>query len=513
MSQFKSQTRRLVLAVALTGASLTSAAVKANVVTDLLGNQLLCALAERDLADMPIEPLFQISVGNQNGLCEAVVPDAENNAFFTDENCTAPVTYTRTSMQDFCAIAADTAELGNGVGIREDAWTLTPGNRLDLGARSLDGVTQPYMQRLVYRQVQTPRGRCDLEMRVYKNHPASTGQRSMIALHGGSWTSRSFGYLGLELSVAHYVDQGFVVYAPFYRLLDNTDSSAACNQAEFSQIVDDGGAALDWVLDNASRFGSSGTPIVFGQSAGAHLALSLSINRPTSISGSILLYPPTDFADFLGRVGSGAYTNPQGLSVLERVVGSADASAVTLPVVIDNSFPTTIAEQGGELPPMFIVHGSADSLVEPRHSVRLCDAIAGRNLAGIDQELGNTNDLREVIQCGNATEPASELHLFRLGEHALDVCINPLIPDLCFSGGAASQALVSQTVGDAVNFSLAAQSAANTNQDPSTDETVEPADVVSMVSTGGGGGGTLGLLSLLLLLSFLLLLPQLRQRR
>lgn len=496
--------------------AITNSNAYADVVGDLLGNQLVCTLAEGERASMNVAPLFQIA----DGTCNAVTPDGDAGSWFSDNQCVNPVTYTRTNMQNYCLVASDRQSLGNGNDIRADSWTLTPGNQLDFGSRSLDGVAQPYMQRLVYRRVQTSRGRCDLEMRVYKSHPGATGQRSMIALHGGSWTSRSFGYLGLELTAPHYVDKGFVVYAPFYRLLDNTDSSAACNQADFNDIVEDADFALDWVLDNASRFGSSGAPVAFGQSAGGHLALSLAVNRPSAISGAVLMYPPTDFTDFLQRVQSGAYTNPQGLSILERVVGvSAQQADLSLPLVGENSFPLRIASEGSSWPPMLIVQGSADELVEARQSVRLCDALAGRVLTQVNQEVGNATELRDVITCGNQTAPASQLHLIKQGKHALDVCINDNVPDLCQSGSAASRSLVSQSISDAVNFSVAAhQSAldsANANSSSEgTDEIATGSDsetgMAATVSTGGGGA-TVYLLLLLPWLALTTLVPKRRK--
>ncbi len=490
---------RLMASIALGFSGLFNSAIAhADIVEDLLGNQLLCSLVERELASMPVEQLYQVS----NGQCVSVVPDNDAGAWFADNQCTVPVSYNETELQSYCAAAQNRAELGNGLNILTDSWTLSPGNRLDLGARSLEGVTQPYVQRLVYRQVQTSRGRCDLEMRIYKKHPAATEQRSMVMFHGGSWTSRSFGNLGLELAVPHFVDKGFVVYSPFYRLLDNTDSSGACNQAQFNEIVTDANAALDWVLDNASQYGSGGLPVVFGQSAGGHLALSLSVNRPSSVSGAVLMYPPTDFTDFLQRVQSSAYTNPQGLSVLERVVGTSPESAsLNLPLVLENSFPARIATEGGAWPPMFIVQGSADELVEARQSVRLCDALAGRELGSVSQEVGDAFELRDVVSCGNDATPASTLHLIKRGKHALDVCINPNVPDLCFSGSGSSVALVSQTISDATEFAVTAHTAAggqgNTSDGPST---------TASVSSSGGGGGV-GIFSLCLLL----LLPKRRQ--
>jgi len=498
----------LIISIAFAGAMTTSNA-HADVVGDLLGNQLVCTLAEGERASMDIAPLFQVV----DGQCNAVTPDGDAGSWFSDNQCVNPVTYARTNMQNYCLAASDRQILGNGVNIRADSWTLTPGNQIDFGSRSLDGVSQPYMQRLVYRRVQTPRGRCDLEMRVYKSHPAATGQRSMIALHGGSWTSRTFGFLGLELTAPHYVNKGFVVYAPFYRLLDNTDSSAACNQADFNDIIEDADFALDWVLDNASRFGSGGAPVAFGQSAGGHLALSLAVNRPTAVSGAVLMYPPTDFTDFLQRVQSGAYTNPQGLSILERVVGtSAQQADLSLPLVGENSFPLRVANEAGSWPPMLIVQGSADELVEARQSVRLCDALAGRVLAEVSQEVGDAAELRDVIQCGNQSAPASQLHLIKQGKHALDVCINENIPDLCQSGNAASRSLVSQSISDAVSFSVAAhQSAlnsANANSGSEGDDGIPTGSdsetgTTATVSTGGGG----------VTVFFLLLLPWLVPKR
>jgi len=244
---------------------------------------------------------------------------------------------------------------------------------------------------------------------------------------------------------------------------------------------------------------------VFGQSAGGHLALSLSINRPSSISGAVLMYPPTDFTDFLQRAQSGAYTNPQGLSVLERVVGSSPESvSLSLPVVLENSFPMRIASEGGAWPPMFIVQGSDDDLVEPRQAVRLCEALAGDELSSTSQEVGEASELRDVVSCGNANTPASTLHLIQRGQHALDVCINPNVPNLCLSGTGGSQSLVSQSISDAVGFAVAAHTASGGQGSTSGSSSTNTA--ITDVSTGGGGGA-LGLFSLFILL----LAPKRRQ--
>ncbi len=482
-------------------------------VETLLGSALGCELARRGLADMPIANLY---IETESG-CAATRPSDTDATQFSDASCAIPVNFESTSMTDYCINATSRAVLGNGFGIVPDTWTLTPGNRLDVGARSLEGLQQPYMQRLVYRQVNTADGICNLEMRVYKSHPGARDTKSLLALHGGSWTSRSFGFLGLELTIPHFVSQGFTVYAPFYRLLDTTDSSAACNNALFEDITDDASAALSWVLENNTRYGDTGLPVVFGQSAGGHLALSLAINQPESVAGLIAFYPPTDFTDFIERVQSGNYTNPQGLSILDRVVnGDSESVNAQLPLVVNNSFPQRIESEAADWPPMYLLQGASDELVEYRQSVRVCDALGGRSLNGAEVEVAPVNELLESISCTAQTSPASVLKLIQEGEHALDVCLNDLFSDLCPSGGAASRALVSQSINDAAQFAAAVNvsdgravqpvdNEAPDSDSGSSDDMDTDGDLIAMTVpvVMSSGGGAFGVFSLLLLLGVL----------
>jgi len=444
-------------------------------IKDVFQNALACAVVDPLLADMPVEPLYTM----EGNTCVSLEPDDdESRRYFNDMACTSPVNFAYTSLSSHCSLLLDSTLLGEGNGIVDNAWTLTPGTRLDLGARSLEGVSQPYMQRHVYRTIETPRGTCNLEMRVYSSTPdstvqANTRQSSLLAFHGGSWSARGFGFFGLELSVPHYTDKGFVVYAPFYRLLETSDGSAACNDASIGDVVEDAQAALQWVRDRAESFGSSPKPVVFGQSAGAHLALSLAVNTPSNLAGGILFYPPTDFTDFTLRAQQGLYDNPQGLGILDSVIGvsasEADLSASPIP---DNSFPIRIVESGLSIPPLMIVHGMADDLVEARQSVRLCDALAGRQLLALDAEIDPLDNLRRTITCG----AGSQLQLIDEGQHALDVCLKDvLIPtDLCPSGSSSSRQEVSLAIAEAVDFALLASA----GEQPS-------------IRVGGSGSGAL----------------------
>jgi len=411
--------------------------------------------------------------------CVGLEPDDDQSRrYFNDMACTSPVDFEYTSLSSHCSLLLDSTLLGEGNGIVENVWTLPPGTRLDLGARSLEGVSQPYMQRHVYRTIETPRGTCNLEMRVYSSTPdstaqANTEQASLLAFHGGSWSARGFGFFGLELTVPHYTDKGFVVYAPFYRLLKTSDGSAACNDASIGDVVEDAQAALQWVRDRAESFGSSPKPVVFGQSAGAHLALSLAVNSAEDIAGGILFYPPTDFTDFALRAQQGLYNNPQGLGILDSVIGAraseADLSVSPIP---ENSFPIRIVEGGLSIPPLMMVHGVADDLVEARQSVRLCDALAGRELLALDAEFDPLENLRQTIACG----VGSQLQLIDQGQHALDVCLKDVVipTDLCPSGSSASRQEVSLAIAEAVDFAQVASA----GEQPST-------------AAGSSGGGAL----------------------
>lgn len=443
----------LSLIVLLPGLLLSSGASAQSLpdLKDIFRSSFACLLIDPLLADMPVEPVFV----NEGTACRSTAPLDDSLSYFLDEACTRPLAFRSTSVGDFCDVLMDDAALGEGQGIDESpVWTLSPGSRLDAGARSLDGVVHPYLQRRIYRTIDTGRGTCELEMRVYAAKPGATAQRSLLAFHGGSWSARGFGFFGLEMSIPHYVEQGFVVYAPFYRLLGNSEGSVACNNATMSDIVSDAQAALAWVGEHAESYGSAAKPVVFGQSAGAHLAASLVVNEADSVSAGVLMYPPTDFTDFALRVQSGLYTNAQGLGILNRVL-EADGNAtgqvnINASPVPENSFPIRIVEGGLSVPPVLMIHGMQDELVEARQSVRLCDALAGRELMAISEELPPLDTLRTITACGDT----SELHLVREGEHALDVCLTdaPIASDLCRSGSDASRDEVSAAIGRAVSF-------------------------------------------------------------
>jgi len=461
----------------------------------LLGNALACRISEELLADLPRSQLYTSTAA---GCLEAGALSTGFNDRFADAACQQPVRVSEIPQQLFCLDAFNTQTLGDGADLRtaaaHDQWLLTPGNRYEIGAARLAGLNQPYMQRVNYKQVETAEGICNLEMRIYKNSIAENGLKSIVAFHGGSWRARGFGFFGLEMTIPQLTAQGFVVFAPFYRLIDEREGTATCNNSDIESLKTDAADALDWVREHAAAYGASDLPTVFGQSAGGHLAASLLVNRPEDISSAVLFYPPTDFTEFGLRILDGSYTDEQGLGILQSVLGvepqDLDISQSPIP---ENTFPAQILPAPQNFPPVFMLHGLADELVEATQSTRLCGALNG-DIAGAGDRASwlATGESRVILDCG---DQGSELHLIREGDHALDVCLtsNPLLSDLCQSGSGDSRELVADSVLTAVAWAAdvadarAAQSlvAATTEDEESVvaTDSIAPGNVTSVDET------------------------------
>ncbi len=409
---------------------------------NIFSDALVCESASAFLNTTESSSLFD-RTGNQ---CSAVnLAEAMSGNYWSDEQCTDVIDYRTTSMSEHCIVALDADRLGNAsvLGTEAQHWTHSPGTRFDIGALSLDGLAQPLMRRYRYKSVQTDRGLCELEMRVYSGASHIESRKPLLALHGGSWQHRASGFLGIEATATHFTNRGFVVFAPFYRLIGESDGNAACNNATLSDIQSDVNDALDWVNERSEHFRLNDKTTVFGQSAGGHLALSLAVGRSNEIRRAILFYAPTDFADFAAQIKSGAYTNPAGLKILQTVTGETiDELDTSSLLVSGNSFPAIVSATPERYPPMFILHGEMDSLLPFRQSVRLCNALSGSS----DPNLGpaelfpNIDSLSSSTACGIS---GSTLHLIAEGEHALDLC---LAPGLCLSGSEQSSEEVARSM-------------------------------------------------------------------
>ena len=413
---------------------------------NLLNNSAICELSENLMVQMPSEPLYQ-----RSGVACLPVDEAGLSvagSYYSDAACQQVVNYEPQSLSEYCAeISALAQPVHSPAQVDEPlSWYQSPATRLDIGVESIAGNHRPYTSRTVYKQTKGERGQCALEMRIHKRSIAATGLKPLLMLHGGSWERRRNGIVAMESQISSYTEQGFVVFAPTYRLAGETEGDPACNGATGEQIVADVNDALSWVQEHGGEYGAEGGPVaVFGQSAGGHLALRMAVRRPDQISRLLLLYPATDFADFLSKWRTGELgEQPDGLEALQAFIGtSVDTVQLTDSVIAENSVPPMIAEQPERFPPMFIIHGGGDSLVPVSQSVRLCNALSG------NAEQGPVGTLYTSVAEGHSQSFAcdqrgSQLHVITAAEHMLDGCLFSL---LCPAGGVESQRVVEDLLG------------------------------------------------------------------
>ncbi len=433
-------------------------------ITEILGNAAECELGGILQSAIATPAMYELAGAS----CVAVDDVTTDGIYYSDSSCAMPFDFVQTDLAAFCVNALDSKRLGNAQSNTSSLqkWTLSPGNTFELGVLGLRGKKQPFSQRLQYKAVQNDAGECALEMRVYASSPSASNQKTLIALHGGSWQRRGSGFLGVEHMATHFVNQGYVVFAPFYRLIGSADSTAACHNASLSEITEDTNDAFDWVLANQQRFGASGQPVVFGQSAGGHLALSLAVQRPAEIASAVLFYAPTDFADFASQYRNGEYNNPQGQRIIEAVTGSElDGIDVSSALIQQNSFPAIIAADPARYPPVYMLHGESDSLLPARQSERLCNSLSGNANQGPASVGASVAVVSRTISCDDR---GSELHLIGEGEHTLDLCISP---ELCLAGSPASAAATGKAIERMLKW------------------VESPADLVEAPAVSGGGTG------------------------
>lgn len=384
----------------------------------------------------------------------------DKGEYFTDKSCTQSVAFQPTDYQVFCKEIIDLDKsytvMGNAAIWKANdtpidnspgrKWTIPYGAKMKLTLESLKGNTVPYMKRVNYKTIENIRntdgssrgnGTCKLEMRVYKKDITAKNLQPLMSIHGGSWKLRSAGFPGLESSISHYTDQGFIVFAPFYRLVGNKEANAECNNTSWQNMVTDVEDALKWVWRNGEVLGATRNQSVSlsGQSAGAHLAswlLAHPERHSVPIGRSLLLYPPTDLEDFANNsVPGGKYEAfTDGIKTIENFFGIDDISKISTADLQANAFPDLV-KRNPNSPPVFIIHGVADKVVPSNQSVRLCNAYMS-DTGAIDIEnspaINDGGDPSAGIymrqyNCGSV----GKLHLFAEADHILDLkCISGL---------------------------------------------------------------------------------------
>ena len=459
----------------------------------LFTDAALCEAAGRLALPVRAAPLYR----RDGGACLVTPAAAITRAgtYYADPLCRQPLAVRPLGLAEWCRTSLNRERLGDGAALagQPPAWHLSPGTRMDMALVSTAGLDQPWLTERVYKTVDTPAGRCALVMRIFQARPGRRGDRPLLALHGGSWQYRRNGALGIEVTAAHYTGRGFVLFAPFYRLAGHHDGPAACQGASGADILADVADALDWVRAHGAEFGAAPGPVwLTGQSAGAHLAAWLAVHRPARVARALLLYPPTDMADYLRQWRAGALgDDPPGLKALAAFLDLDEPTAVDLdaPLVRDNSLPALAAARPA-LPPLYLVHGGADELVPARQSARLCNALGGDPDHGPAEALASGPGAPR-LQGFACDGRGSRLQVVTAGRHMLDLCLLGL---WCPAGDEADQSAARQALSAGYDW-LAGPAEATALS--ATQGSRPPGQVLAGRETAGGGA--LDPLALLLL--------------
>lgn len=478
---------------------------------DTAQGALVCQASKVLTTDLASTPLYaQLTTG-----CTPINPkeiEAEGT-FFTDTACEAEILFKPTDLAAYCNASLDSEAFGNGA-LLDNATTLwepAVATSLDIGVVPLEGNHQPYLTRVAYKTATTDKGDCSLEMRIYKKDIGATQLKPLIWFHGGSWRYRMTGVLGMESQLSHLTDLGFVVFTPFYRLLGDSEGTTQCNGASGEEILADASDAMTWVQENTTTYGASATKVYLtGQSAGGHLAAWLATHRPDEVERALLMYPPTDFKDFLAQNSQGELADTKGIDTLQDFIGKPlNDVASDDPMVVDNSFPQRIVKSPDQYPPMYIVHGASDEVVPVRQAARLCNALSGDIETGPARDVSADSSL--ALQLFRCDDRGSRLDVVTEANHSLEVCISaevssrlPLPEALCLSGSAEGQAATKRALQRARSWLVddAPKTVVSTADSgerfpPVSDGEPEPEPEPETTPDSGGGGGSLAWLLLL----------------
>lgn len=185
-----------------------------------------------------------------------------------------------------------------------------------------------------------------------ERHPEDPPLPVLVFIHGGSWRSGDpvdYGFVGRA-----FVLEGFLVVLVGYRL--EADGI-------YPAMLEDTARALAWTHDEIATYGGDPQHIVIaGHSAGAYNAVMVALEEqwlgrrglgPDAIAGVVGLSGPYDFAPF-----------------------TSDSTIAAFGHVEDPAKTQPIHHIRPDAPPMLLIHGDKDTLVKPRNTRALAEALS-----------------------------------------------------------------------------------------------------------------------------------------
>lgn len=214
-----------------------------------------------------------------------------------------------------------------------------------------------------------PEPRQRLDVWAPDGPPPAAGWPVLTFFYGGGWDSGDRGLYGWAAQAL--AARGFVVAVPDYRLVPGV---------HFPAFVEDAAAATALAGRIAPDHGGDAARLgVIGHSAGAHLAAMIALDRrymeaagaPDLIRAAAGLAGPYDFLPFDAPAAVNAF-------------GRTPDPTLTQPVAFVRP----------DAPPLWLGHGTADSVVHAEDTVILCErmrAVGGRCEARLYEDLSHAD--------------------------------------------------------------------------------------------------------------------------
>lgn len=193
----------------------------------------------------------------------------------------------------------------------------------------------------------------------------------IVYIQGSAWRKQNV-YRNL-IALGDFARRGYVVAIVEYRPSDD---------AVFPAQIEDTRDAINFMINNADKYNVDTNNIfVWGDSSGAHTALFTAIplnendNAITNINAIIAYYPPTDLLEMrndpLGST-TGDADSPEGILIGRKNVYDFPEEAKRISPYYEISKVTS-------MPPIFLAHGTADSVVPFSQSKILADKLKEEN--------------------------------------------------------------------------------------------------------------------------------------
>ncbi len=194
----------------------------------------------------------------------------------------------------------------------------------------------------------------------------------VLFVHGGRWFRNDKTQITLYDRHTKLTDAGYAVASMNF---------AYSSEALWPQQLDDVTLALAYLRENAAALGiDAGDIAIWGQSSGAHMALMGGMTAEPAVDAIVSWYAPSDLKNIAPdrladdvKGGNERFPEPSPETLLLGVSVSENSEAA------DGASPTHLVEtleEGAVLPPMLLMHGTADFVISPLQSQRLYEALA-----------------------------------------------------------------------------------------------------------------------------------------